>query len=106
MVNLRNAVAEALCNCSSRNALGTHDNLDLELVSEDPHIGTHRNAYLHRTVVNLDTVQLVRGLSSTSRLGEDNSGSATAATSRAVGKHDLLDGSHRFAEVVLNEVPC
>ena len=102
----RNAVAKALCNCCSRNALGTHDNLDLELVSEDPHIGTHRNAYLHRTVVNLDPVQLVRGLSSTSRLGEDDSGGATAAASRAVREHDLLDGSHRFAEVVLNEVPC
>ena len=106
MVYLRNAVAEALCNCCSRNALGTDDNLDLELVRVYSQIGTNLNTYLHRTVVNLDTIQLVRGLSSTSRLGEDDSGSATAAASRAVSKHDLLDGSHRFAEVVLNEVPC
>jgi hypothetical protein len=33
-INLRNAVAEALCNASSRNALGTHDNFDLVLVSK------------------------------------------------------------------------
>jgi hypothetical protein len=41
-VNLRNAVAEALCNASSRNALGAHDNFDLVLVSkchEFGHVG-------------------------------------------------------------------
>lgn len=103
---LRNAVAEALRNCSSRDALGTDDDLDLELVSKHRNFWAQQKTYLHRTVVDLDTVQLVCGLSGTSWLGEDNGGSATATASRAVGEHDLLDGSHRFAEVVLNEFPC
>jgi hypothetical protein len=45
----------------------------------------------------------VCGLSGTSCLGEDDGGSATAATSRSVREHDLLYSSHGFAEVVLNE---
>lgn len=102
-MSLRNAVTETLCDCSSRNALGTDNNLDLELVSKDHKCWTFLNTYLHCTVVDLDTVQLMRGLSSTSWLGEDNGGSATAAATRSVGEHDLLDSSHRFAEVVLNE---
>jgi hypothetical protein len=39
-IYLRNAVAEALRNCSSRDALGTDDNLDLEIVSKH-----HKSGY-------------------------------------------------------------
>lgn len=62
--------------------------------------------YLHCAVVNLDTVQFVRSLGGASWLGEDDGGGATAAAVRAIGEHDLLDCSHRLAEVVLNEIPC
>lgn len=62
--------------------------------------------YPHSAVVDLDAVQLLRSLGSASWLAEDDGGGSTAATIRAVGEHDLLDCSHRLAEVVLNEIPC
>jgi hypothetical protein len=104
--HLRNAVAEALCNCSSRNTLGSNNNLDLDMVSDGNTRNTRQDPYLHRAVVDLDTVQLARGLGGASRLGEDNSGSTTTAAARSVGEHDLLHSSHRFAEVVLNKFLC
>jgi hypothetical protein len=63
-----------------------------------------RKSYLHRTIVDLDTVQLLRGLGGASWLHEDNGGGTTAAAVGSVGKHDLLHSSDRFAEVVLNEI--
>jgi hypothetical protein len=102
-VDLRDAVAETLRDSSSGNALCADDNLDLKLVSGVYEIPIPLCTDLHRTVVHLDAVELVRGLSGASWLGEDNSGSATATATRSVGEHDLLDGSYGFAEVVLNE---
>jgi hypothetical protein len=52
-IYLRNAVAEALRNCSSRNALGTDDNLDLELVSKHHKSGYNRK---HTFIARLSTL--------------------------------------------------
>ena len=103
----RNAVSEALGHGGGGDTLSANNNLDLRTVSR----GTSNRLFesethLHRTVVDLDAVQFVCGLSGTSCLDEDDGGGAAAATSRSVGEHDLLDSSHRFAEVVLNEFPC
>lgn len=53
VVYLRNAVTEALRNCSSRNALGTDDNLDLELVSKDRKF---RRIGIHTFIARLSTL--------------------------------------------------
>jgi hypothetical protein len=101
---LRDAVSEALCHGGGGNALSANNNLDLRTVSKVTKNQLFKsNSYLHCAVVNLDTVQFVCGLSGTSCLDEDDRGSATAATSRSVSEHDLLDRSYGFAEVVLNE---
>jgi hypothetical protein len=50
---LRNAVAEALRNCSSRDALGTDDDLDLELVSKHRRSGNKRR---HTFIARLSTL--------------------------------------------------
>jgi hypothetical protein len=64
--HLRNTVAEALRDCSSRNTLSSDNNLNLYMVSDEHTHHMIQNTYLHRTVVDLDTVQLTRGLGSTS----------------------------------------
>jgi hypothetical protein len=101
---LRDAVSKALCHGGGGNALSANNNLDLRTVSKvtDNQLSMSK-PYLHRTVVDLDAVQFVCGLGGTSCLDEDDGGGATAATSRSVGEHDLLDRSYGFAEVVLNE---
>jgi hypothetical protein len=101
---LRDAVSEALCHSGGGNALSADNDLDLRPVSKVTNNRLFKSGtYLHRTVVDLDAVQFVCGLSGTSCLDEDDGGSATAATSRPVGEHDLLDRSYGFAEVVLNK---
>jgi hypothetical protein len=103
-MNLRDAVSKALCHSGGGNTLSADNNLDLRIVSKRTSgQSLWSKTYLHRTVIDLDAVQLVCGLSGTSSLGEDDGGSTTAATSGSVGEHDLLYRSHGFAEVVLNE---
>lgn len=100
----RNAVSEALGHGGGGDTLSANNNLDLRIVSTGTSDQSlESKTHLHRTVVDLDAVQFVCGLSGTSCLDEDDGGGAAAATSRSVGEHNLLYCSNGFAEVVLNE---
>ena len=100
-LDLRDAVSQAL---GCRDTSSADDNLDLCAVSDWTSIQLMKSmTNLHSAVVDLHAVQLACGLSGASCLREDDGGGATAATSRAVGEHDLLHRSYGFAEVILNK---
>ena len=57
--------------------------------------------YLHRTLVNQHTVELLQSVLSATRFAEDDGSNTTADAIRSVSEHSSLDRSNGFAKVLL-----
>ncbi len=57
--------------------------------------------YLHRTLVDQHTVELLESVLSATRFAEDDGSNTTADAIWSVSEHSSLDRSNRFAEVFL-----
>jgi len=64
--------------------------------------GTRAGTNLHRLIVNFDTVELFRGLSSASWAAERNGCNATALSIRSIGQEGPLNGSDGLSKILLN----
>jgi len=98
--DLRDAVRQLLRLYRCRSLLGAKENLNLGDVRQN-RPNASWCAYLHRALVDSDTVELFGGLGSTGGLTEDDCGDSPALAFRAVGEKSTLDWADGSCKVFL-----